>query len=339
MGFIPIDPEIVVALSDEFFDEADYNKILAYIRAKSEIVHKTLVECESDLGLPCIRLVTDSDKQGFILPQVFNNGYAAINLTPFPGASSTRAQIDAYKSDLDFMIQAYQDSILAYGFIMPIENRKQVLEIIRSIEPPLADILLESDPTLSTHIRYRENSGMLATVNYSRVNYLPTFTIDLRFFTLPEDQQRFVIGHELGHYVLGHILLLPKKGSPMEWIRTYSPGSPKREIEEDSRLFENARLRLNEYEADQFSVVQFGSSIDSAITLIESTKDDHPDMPGLKSLDSTHPLFLERISELGKLSENLKVLARRPKKPIDWRSHAREYKLLDSGFVPDLKFD
>ena len=148
------------------------------------------------------------------------------------------------------------------------EEQEKVMDILEEIAPKLYRDIDNRDPKGLCHIG-RSYQYSLASASYSPLTGLPTLFIAEDFTSLDHEHQKFLIGHEIGHFGLEHHL---KKNS-----------------------FIDSKQR--EYDADRFSVLNLRTDIEKTILFMKdmhkkSTRD---------YTNSTHPSWKERAEALEKL--------------------------------------
>ena len=196
---------------------------------------------------------------------------------------------------------------------------QKVLQGINELAPTLYKLIIKVDPTGKDHIFRDPRLGPSgASMRPSFVTGLPVTAVGTSVMDWPPGIMKFTIGHELSHYVLGHML--------DEYHGDYPP--------ED--ILKRARQRINENECDRMAILEFGVSIDDGIAAVqrwlkeseEYTKPKEYQAPQRKTFKSTHPLLADRLKNLESLRREVEINKARnvPRKVIDWEKLAQENK-------------
>lgn len=212
--------------------------------------------------------------------------------------------------------------------------RVLVLRLIATLSPILYDRLITIDPTGVKYIEINSKDTDLAAVQCQKDGQ-PLFVINQKFMNLPLNEQLFVMGHELGHYVLGHYhssahmdytpkveheltradYALKKSsnnrlggGSGNELmikgrlrpIKGLTPESS--HFLDTAFAFDNAYSQSNEFEADRFAILSFGINPDDGIAFMQRQAKAGK-AEGLHRFEKTHPFFKNRIAQLEELRQ------------------------------------
>jgi hypothetical protein len=210
--------------------------------------------------------------------------------------------------------------------------RTIVMPIIQELAPELYKEIVAVDPGGEYHIDLYERDSY-AIVTPSTKDGLPEIDISFDFVKLPKNELRFLLAHELGHYVLGHPFNEPPLvHKALEKIVAESGKLPFKES------FRHAFTRVQEFEADRFAVIEFGIPIDDAIVLMKKSEPGRVyssienyeyalKNPQKETFQSTHPLQKARIEQFEELRREVelnKIHGKQPE-PIDWKKLAAHY--------------
>ncbi len=305
------------------FPKDKYHEYMEIIKELDESVYKDLIACEKELGKPCLR----PGKNFEIIPlNDGTHGYPIILL------GQDFKEHSAQETYLKRVIQAYKQ---AYALT---EERTKVLRIIKDFAPELYTELVAVDPTGKNHIRRGHTA--ITTITHDR---FPLFTVSYSHtMELPEDQLRFILGHELSHYVQDvhdilnsvsptHKAMKGNETLPQEYARGRKKISGQLPFEE---TFNKARIRTKEYGADAGSVMHFKTNIDAAIAWLQNQTMRREEeykiakQPLPTTFTTTHPLPKDRIAHLRSLRpevERRKASGQKPA-PIDWKALMEKYK-------------
>jgi hypothetical protein len=242
--------------------------------------------------------------------------------------------------------EAYQKSILNLWLplyndterIVPITDaeRKKIMEVIKSVDPAAYEALVKVDPTGVNHIS-RDYTGSGATIDASVVDGLPDLQIEPFYSSLPFNELRAVIAHELAHYVLGHFFESYRLSHRILKAKTegaQSFGKKGKKVAGQlpfKETFENARQRVKEDECDRMAIIEFGIPIDDAIAqakrVLTKVKESELKNPQKETFQSTHPLWAARIKHLESLRSEveLRKAQKKQRKPIDYEALAKKY--------------
>lgn len=151
------------------------------------------------------------------------------------------------------------------------------------------------------HIVWNEELGAgNISVQPSNKDGLPVIYVGSLASQIPREQLKFIIGHELGHYVLYHL----------------SASAPFQEI------LQRAFSRSQESEADKFAIMELGVRIDDAIAAGKNLSSFTFNTPS--ALQSTHPFWETRIQHFNELRRELEARRRQPQ-VINWKALAAQY--------------
>jgi Zn-dependent peptidase ImmA (M78 family) len=297
----------------------NYNDvIMKAIRKISPQAYERLLECAKITGSPCWKFAKGSEKTGVFAGNEATEGYPVIIFD-----RKIQADIDFHRPHLDSMVKPYIDQYNALDTIPDIsqDERDKVLEIIKSLAPELYDEMIKSDPKGVDHIirfyAYFSNAGM----NISPKDGLPLISVGPSLLEKPYEEQRSILAHELGHYVLGHTLEELEYRIPAELTSFKEP------FKEPFRL---AYSRNQEYEADRFAVIEMEANIDALIAHLRKGEELQARYKvERRALKSTHPLEKARIEYLENLKREIELRKQRniPRPQIKWRQLADEYLL------------
>ncbi len=304
----------VLLLATDYFSQNEYLFIMEHIKKESREVHDTLLQCARDIKRPCILKVDDIQKQGVYYPQGEYAGYAFLKMPDMQAWQAGMA-----KQNLKYLIGIYERYIDIYGSIMPIDGRKYILNLVKVLNVDLYEIFMNPDASFgANHIRLKSLPASLAAVSYNPIDGLPLIAIDKDFITLSIGQQLFTIAHELAHYILEHLMFVNNIKLP-EYT---SEGIGRLSLEQDQSLFKKSKRRINEYEADRFAILEFGTKIADAVSLFNKQKDEVVSLSNV--LHSSHPDIEKRIEYLVSLERE--IGSSRAPFIIDWSRLAQEYK-------------
>ncbi len=311
------------------FPKDEYLKYMEIIKTLDESVYENLTACEEKLGKPCVR-VHEGKMFKIIPPSDKTHGYPLILL---PRDIEKHQHKRIY---LEHVIQKYNQ---AYALT---KEQKKVLRIIKDLAPELYAELMTVNPIGKDHIIIHGNH---TGINKQTHDGLPLFIVSYSdAMERPEDQLRFILGHELSHYVQDDyedFYQVPPTHKAMRGNETlpqeYTPGKGISSQLPFEETFKKARSRTKEYKADASSVMRFGTNIDAAIALLQNqamrleksyeiTKQPLP-----TTFTTTHPLHKDRIAHLESLRsevEHRKASGQKPA-PIDWKALIEKYKKTD----------
>lgn len=294
---------------DCFFKKWEYEHFLGYIKRFDDNVYHALVQCKNILGRACIQKVSNIDEMGVFPPQDATHGYAIMKMPILTGFLSLNNPDEAK------IVRSLIGEYGVYGDVLPIKERERVLELIKQLAPGLYERFLLADSIGLNHIRKGYGT---AAVSYSPADGWPLIKIGRKFMEESFGVQLFIIGHEIGHYVLGH----PKDDNKLVDFTNPTGGVVMKNGLKDA--FVNANRRVKEYEADHFSVVKLGSSAENALAWMQKAQlDDHGTV---STFGSTHPLWKARIEHMLSLAREVEIQQRHPAISINWAELATDYK-------------
>ncbi len=309
------------------FPPDEYREYMRIIETLDQSVYKNLTACEEKLGGPCVR-VREGKMSEIILPSDETHGYPIILLDRDIEKCPTK------KDYLERVIQNYKQVLL-----MTHEERTKILGIIKNLAPELYTELVTVDPTGKNHI-IRGND---TEIDISSKDGLPLFIVSYsNAMELPEDQLRWILGHELSHYVQDDyedFYGVPPTHKAMKGNETlpqeYAPGKKISGQLPFEETFKKARSRTKEYGADAGSVMRFSTNIDAAIAWLKNQgrrREEEYKIANqpLTTFTTTHPLNKDRIAHLESLRNEDEVERRKANEqepaPIDWKALIEEHK-------------
>ena len=211
-------------------------------------------------------------------------------------------------------------------------HRLYILKIINSLAPELYNEIIKVDQNGEDHIIYNDKSYYGATIKAAN-DGLPLLKVGERFPKRGYLSNRCTIAHELGHYVLlGHTedKLAAIKHSSLATINSY-PSCPG--IRLDFKCaFLYSQLRIQEYEADRFAVLNMGMLINDMIKTFNTRDANH----GNKTFNATHPRLEQRLEHIKNLKREVELQkAHGGKLPqINWNSLIEEHRKLEAQKTP-----
>ena len=321
------------------FSPEEYEYFMGLIKQINPTAYVKLKKCEDVTSNPCIEKYLDKDPEfPDSLGKVFegdaeSQGYPLLLLDP--------ALKDHDEEFQKAMLQLYLKIYNEEEIVPPITPQEQenIMKIIKSIDPRLYQEIVAVDPTGSEHIA-RDYRPDTISVSASQKDGLPIINIySSAIVEFPFDELRWVIGHELGHYVLGHVhediekykvrhkgLVPTEKGSgEFKKVKKVSGQLPF-EI-----TFQKALQRTYEDEADRFAVVDLGIGIDAGIAAAKryqlKLKEHEIASPEKEMFYRTHPFWPARIKHLNELRREVELRKARKMKPkeINWKALAEDY--------------
>ena len=170
---------------------------------------------------------------------------------------------------------------------------------------------------------------------------MPIVLLDADEIKLPLREFRYIIAHELGHYVLHSTLdntrTLTSCPSPAH--RVLSTQATMQELKKGKKIsgqlpfeesFQLAYSRVQEHEADKFAVIEMGIPIDDAIANAKrgvEEQDSQLENSKKETFKSTHPLWADRIKqfELLRPEVELNKVRNTKRQSIDWQALATQY--------------
>ena len=300
------------------FPADEYEQYMQLIKAIDPVVYEQLNEYEayfSEPGLLKSQYVFNEDVQE-------KNGYPIIILNLQKGESE-----ESQKLELEIAISLYKACI-------PLKERTAVLALIKSLAPELYQEIVAVDPTGKDHLKF-DKYPTNASVSRSPKDDLPVITLGKNILQDPQEEQRFIIGHELGHYALGHRDLSHHK--PIHTTLKTVPDLPQDSATErkNSRFkFEEAFCRAysreNEYEADRFSILTMKTNSDAASSWFQKStlQAQSQNKSARHTFLNTHPQNHARIEHFESLSREVELQKARGEKgaPINWKALIEKYK-------------
>ncbi len=233
-----------------------------------------------------------------------------------------QAQIDilAWKSEEDRKQKLKEDQNK--------ETQKRLLDILGIIAPGLYEIFNHDNKGYNyIGLDFRYSGG--AYIYSSEITGWPIINVGIEFMNLPHDQQVFIIGHELSHYI--HFDTHFEEGRPKLVHNLFSKNAgmfPSKSVEWNKGLgfrqtFINASSRVNEASADRSAILDFGASPDAAISYIEKSPQFKE-----KTFESTHPQNQARIEQLKQLKYDIEIGNIKVRAPVafDWVKLAKEHR-------------
>ena len=195
---------------------------------------------------------------------------------------------------------------------LTLEERKKILQGIKTLAPELYELIIKEDPTGKDHI-LAEPHGRGMSMRPSWTTGLPVLAVEAEELNRPWGEVLFVLGHELAHYVFGDLIQEYHNDYPAEAIMKLT------------------RQRLRENECDKMSVLEFGNKIDDGIVhhqyAIQKAREAELQQPHKKTFKADHSLSADRIKYLESLRRDVELKARNTQKtPIDWKKLVQEYK-------------
>ncbi len=305
------------------FSQEEYNRYMQLIKDKNPTVYEQLKKYEADFSEPAL-LKAESYLYDTIIEK---NGHAVIVIYPEPNGDA-----ELEESNLFFTISSYKNFIPQKELT---EIREKALAVIKYIAPGLYEEIIKIDPTGKDHLILLNNVSNCASVKLSSEG-LPIITLGTEMLKLPQEELRFALGHELGHYVLGHFTRpLPIHTT----LKTQS--SSLQNSSEDKKAnqlpFEetlcSAYSRENEYEADRFSILTMRTNVDAAITWFQKLILNETHQKNTSSIVShiflrSHPQSQARIEHFESLRCEVKLQKTHGEMPvpIDWHALIAKYK-------------
>ncbi len=328
-----------VPLVDYYFSPEDYNRFMDTIKSIDSEIYKSLKDCEIANSKPCLKKEFNSIVATVENPTQENHWYPTMSVHP-----EILTHCHGYnKKLLQINFEHYKSKQLTFR-----GERNAVLEVIRSLAPELYDLIITVDPTGENHIKRHANKDG-ASVAASPIDGLPVIKIGTNWIHRSDDA--WTIGHELGHYVLGHCGLITKTEPFCETlskkINSETSGYQGKKVDHKKKetnplinfqeTFKNTYSRNQEYEADRFALVDFGINLDNAVVaalnedVFEENETFNDENPRNKAtFRKMHPLMDDRIKHMQSLSreielhENLYGIGNPT--PIDWARLAQEYR-------------
>ena len=278
-----LDPVGPIAMQPESLPKIEYTKYMRIIQQHNLEAYEEIQKAEKKLGQECLIKALDSKEKGRISRTRENPGYPTIILP----------------RNITFLPQKEKIAILlslanCYTIIpdMTKDEREQIMDSLAEIAPKLQREIDNQDPLGSYHIQrsYKDN---FARIGFSPHTGLPLLYIAKNFTKLDHEHQKFLLGHELGHYALKH------------------------HSKENQHLDSQSR----EYEADTFSVTTLRTDIEKAIHFTKTrAKGDKTNYQ-----NTTHPSWKDRTKALEALLPTIDNLRdERDPEDISWKKIARK---------------
>lgn len=203
-----------------------------------------------------------------------------------------------------------------------LQHRKIILDILHSLAPELYAELIAVDPTGENHII--SYAHPYAAITPSLEDGLPIIFIGNKEMQLPYNQLCWCMAHELGHYALGHFGRHTITHNILDCAISTPPNS--NTFLSFKEALHKAWQRTQEYEADRFSIMNLGASIDDAIEYMGGHRPSTPKK--YKAFQAIHPLphqFIDHMESLRKEVE-LQQARKLPLPKIDWKALIKKYK-------------
>lgn len=301
----------------------EYEYYMGLAQEVNPEAYEKLRECEAITGQHCLKIdKISSIKDG----SERTHGYPTIIFKPWKDSDDREFQ----KTILNIWLKNYN----VIPQITP-EERQKIIELIKSIDPTLYEAITAVDPMGIDHIKTSYCGG--PTIIPSFTDGLPTISIDHITAKFPDNELRMTLGHELGHYVLGHFF---EKEHQFSHCTLGTKESISGEFKKDKRVqeqllfdktFENAYERIREQEADASAVLDFGISVDDAIaeyrrfSLLKN--EEKLSRPERETFKRTHPLWKARIKHLEELRHEVEIRTLRGEElpHFNWKKLAHDY--------------
>ncbi len=235
----------------EPLSQKNYKKYMRIIQQKDVNAYESMQAAEKKLGASCLITSRKDIKEPAIMIDQENPGYPTIVLSH-----------SFFDLSLDKKERALISLTNRYKVIEDITKQEQehVLGLITSLNKQVGSSMQIQDIE-------RNYTGSIAQIRLSPAAALPILSIGKEFLDFPIDQQKFIIGHELGHYLLNNIY-------------------------EDCSTFQESHER--EYLSDSYSVLKLGASPEAAYALFSKYSKKEKAKISL----STHPLWKDRARRL-----------------------------------------
>lgn len=304
---------------DYAFPREEYEHYMKLIQEIDPKAYKRLRICESELGVPCI------DKAVDIEPLV-ELGNEETQGHPIIVIKSMKEHDEQYQKDILKIYLAWYNNLES---IHPItqEERNTILDLIKTVAPELYVTMIQSDPEGRNHIFRNYGIGFTSSVSYN--DGLPIINVDQ--YSLTKYPRKFLeasIAHELGHYVSGHFFDQTEATHKFLLPETEHSQNDKPDAKE---IFNLAKNRVEEFEADKSEVLDFDIDIDTSIasaqTLQKEVEEFQLKEPTKETFKRTHPLWADRIKYYESLRKEaeLKKVHGQGKTKFDWEKLAQEY--------------
>lgn len=318
-------------MPDYSFSPEEYTYWMDLICEVNPTACQKLKKCAAVASMQCLEKYIDKlpeapESNIYIeYPSEETHGYPILLVDP----TLKNFSRDVQKDILAIYLDSYNKIEIATD--LTANERNLLMKIVKSINPELYKEIVAIDPTGINHIKIHYQSG--ASVAPSLTNGLPIFSISPRVMKLPIGQIRFLIAHELGHYVLNHFqgykVSHATLGTKQEGIINGKKISGQIPFEE---TFHYAFSRTQEYEADRFAVIDLGTNIADAIALAkrwskEAQEHELKEKAKKETFKSTHPLWTARIKHFEELRRevDLRKAKKLPPKQINWKELAQDY--------------
>lgn len=314
-----------------YFPADEYEHYMQLIKEIDVEIYNTLKECQNINKTPCIDELVSID----VLIESSSpktHGYPLLSLK-----SLKNVPREKQKEILKKYLAKYTEQLP-----LPVEQRKKVMSIIKSIAPELYEEIEKIDGGGGNHIK-RSHYGTES--NVSSLDGLPKIYVDPFSAQLPFNELKSTIAHELAHYVLGHFntenlashhLLSHQEEKP---TRSFRKGKNIRGLLPLKETFQNAYQRTKEDEADRFAILEFGVNIDDAISNAKKkAKQAYEEffVDPKETFKSTHKFWKDRIAHLEYLRREVEIRKNRKSAPINWQNLAKHYKETLYSSTPKL---
>ena len=313
-------------LSNSQYDlpQSRYEEYMNLINEVNPPAYEALKQCAEELSKPCLKHASAGYTGNAVRPPTdASYNYPIIVMKSLKKNQDKKLELTRIAAE---WYKQYEET-----FPITAEERIHFLTLIESLLPELYAKIIAVDPTGFNHIK-RQDDKNGAGVLPSLKDGLPLILVGAELRKFPLGVQRFIIGHELGHYVLGHFkthaaphtTLNTEKKEPQE----YASGRKIAGQLPFTLTFENAFSRVKEYEADRFSILGCGTAIDDGITYCTNQTSDNPTHSKTKTFKRTHPLFEQRIKHFESLRPEVELQKAHDESfpPIDWNALVEKYK-------------
>lgn len=306
---------------DYSFPKEEYEYYMKLIKEIDPKAYQRLRTCENELGGPCIDEAVDIDP------------------TIEPGSEETKGYpiivLKSIKNDYDeqyrkAILKGYIDWYNTMENITPItqEERKTVLDLIKTVAPELHKEIIKVDPRGENHIERNETNGFANSVSFD--DGLPVIYVAQDSLQYPKKILEASIGHELGHYVSGQFFKHPEPTHAFLFPDQESFATKGLAAKETFNL---AQQRVREFEADRSEIMDFNIDIDTAIEQAKILQAKVEELqlkePGKQTFKKTHPLWSDRIKHFESLRREVelkKAQGKEGKTVFDWKKLAQDYK-------------
>jgi hypothetical protein len=210
--------------------------------------------------------------------------------------------------------------------------------IIKELAPSLYEAIIAANPVGTEFYHIKRNDTLGATnisVAPSKKDGLPVINVGSQALqNRSQEQLRFTIAHELGHFALGHLFKQPTlehKVLHKVAAEEFKKGKKVGGLLPFEKTFEHAFTRAQEFEADRFAIIEFGIPIEDAISAkkrwIAESEEHKLEAPEKETFKSTHPLSIARIQQFEDLRREVELNKARGRKPtpINWKKLAAQY--------------